>query len=403
MWAYFKIELVHFFRNKKNIAIYCLFLFAVLFYSIRLAPVYDPIEKVDRDEIESRYVTRQKFLDNINEERLPYSHPAIQEAYYAYSRINPLDERRLTSLDAGDWEAYAEATSDWYEITAYYALVGDNFTFNPLYFTGNNQFAKEDAFYAYIENSVRYRELADGDVPLSVNLFEQRTALQTVERLLKDPLPLILMFACLLLTVDIVTKDRKHRSVLMGLPLADWKKVVVKFFVALIGTVGLIGPISIGVIIIGLQLGFGHLHIPVPFYEQAGIANEARLFNVMSLGQFLMNNGLLLLLWFTAIIAIVLFLSVIFRLEFFNLIVVLLFIFSEYFYRNRGVGFFWSVEKYPTTYVQTGNVIGGYQNYYYTTALIEWEKGLLQLCVITFTFLTLTVFITLHKKYKLIR
>ena len=313
MWNYLKIEFKQFYLNKKNIAIYCLLLFAVLFYSIKFAPAYEPIEKVDRDEIQARYDTRQEFLDRMLKRDLTNAHPAIHDAIYVFSLINPLDEQRLKALDEGDLVKYAEVTGEWYLQTNFISYSSETYSYNPLYFTKNNQFARDDAFYAYFEASKRYEYFAKADYPLSLELFEQKTALQTLERMLKGPLPLLLIIFCLLLTVDIVTKDRKHPSLLKGLPIADWKKFSVKLLVALMGSLGLFIPILIGLFIIGIQSGFGNLSIPVPQYSFGLMTDQEGLFSVMSLGDFFLESGVLLILWFLVIIVVVLLCSAIFN------------------------------------------------------------------------------------------
>lgn len=403
MWNYFKIEFQHFYLNKKNIAIYCLLLFIVLFYAIKIAPSYEPIEKVDRDEIEARYNTRQEFLDRMKNRDLTNAHPLIQEAIYVFSMINPLDEQRLKALDDGDLIKYAEVTGQWYYQTNFINYSSENYSYNPLYFTKNNQFARDDAFYAYFEASKRYEFFAKANYPLSYNLFEQKTGLQTLERLLKGPLPLLLLIFCLLLTVDIVTKDRRNPSLLKGLPLADWKKYLVKLFVALVGSVGLFIPIIIGVFIIGMQSGFGNLSIPVPQYVFGLVSNQQELYNVMSLGEFFLKCCFLLVLWFLVIIIVVLLCSALFKLEMLNLGVVALLIFGENYYNNRGVGFFWDIEKYPTTYIQVGQIVSGFRNFYYTTEDITVEKGVTLLLLLVSVGFLLTMFITMQKRYRYIK
>ena len=65
MLAYFKFEFLQFMFNKKNIAVYVILLFFACFYALKIAPSYDPIEKVDREEIEARFPTREDFLNNV--------------------------------------------------------------------------------------------------------------------------------------------------------------------------------------------------------------------------------------------------------------------------------------------------------------------------------------------------
>lgn len=85
---------------------------------------------------------------------------------------------------------------------------------------------------------------------------------------------------------------------------------------------------------------------------------------MMTLGMFLGRSLSLLIVWFIVIINVVVLCSVLFRQEMVNLAVGLFVIFGEKFYMNRGIGYFWEVEKVPTTYIHVGKVVSSYQNYF---------------------------------------
>lgn len=88
--------------NKKNLAIYFLLAFATFFYVFKIAPAYDPIESVDSEEIEARYLTRQEFLDHMEGRKLHGLHPAVIFAIEIFSEINPIDKARLDALEKGN-------------------------------------------------------------------------------------------------------------------------------------------------------------------------------------------------------------------------------------------------------------------------------------------------------------
>ncbi|MEC1179567.1 ABC transporter permease [Metasolibacillus meyeri] len=404
MWAYFKFELVQFFKNKKNIAIYVLLLFATLFYTIKIAPTYDPIEQVDVDEIEARYLTRQVFIDQMAGRNLRFAHPAVTEALRMFHEINPLDAERLEALETNDLQKYAAATSMWYYVTNAYTYYSGNLFYNPRYYTYGSQYADEDASYAYVEAGERYEKFAEADYSLSINLFEQRTAWQTVERLMKSILPIVLIACALLLAVDIVTKDRLHPTLLRGFPIADWKKLLIKGFVAFIGSLVLFVPLAIGFFIVGMQFGFGNLNIPVPQYiVDYKVQQQQGIFTVISLGNFLGQCIQLLLLWFMAIITVVLLLSVLLRNEVINLGTGLVIIFAEYFYFNRGIGFLWDIENYPTSYMQIGQVVSKIRNFYYNSDDMSAQLGMKLLAIYIVITLIITLCISLNKRFKLVK
>lgn len=404
MYGYFKFELKQFFTNKKNLAIYFLLAFAALFYAFKIAPAYDPIEKVDREEIEARYLTRQEFINDLSKRNLREIHPTSVRAYYDFADINPLDKARMDALDANDLKKYAEVTSDWYLQMNYLTFYNENLFYNDRYYVADREFANVEGALNAMDQHFRYGAFNEANYELSIGVFEQRTALQTFERLLKGPLPLILIICTLLLAIDIVTKDRRHPSVLKGFPIADWKKLLMKIGVAFIGSIALFVPLLIGFMIIGAQSGFGHLKLPSPEYALnfMQIGNES-LANMMTLGMFLGRSLSLLILWFIVIINVVVLCSVLFRQEMVNLAVGLFVIFGEKFYMNRGIGYFWEVEKVPTTYIHVGKVVSSYQNYFLGSENVDYQLGLQLLSICAVVLLFIALLISLNKRFKLVK
>ncbi|MGA3599829.1 ABC transporter permease [Lysinibacillus agricola] len=403
MWSYFKFEFKQFFTNKKNVAIYFLLAFATLFYVFKIAPTYNPIESVDYDEIEARYLTRQEFLDHMEGQDLNNVHPSVIYAIEIFKEINPIDKKRLEALDEGNLKEYADLTSDWYYFTNSITYRNEAFSYNSKYFIKNNKYAEDDAFYAYLEQAVRYDSYSKADYELSLGIFEQRTALQTFERLLKGVLPIILIVCVLLLSIDIVKKDQRHPSILKGFPISDWKKLLVKMFVALLGSVVLFVPLIVGIFIIGLQSGFGNINLPSPVYAAHLDWRVDGKFEMMTLGTFLGQSFILLFTWFIVIINVVLLCSIIFRSEMVNFAVGLLLIFGENFYSSRYVGYFWDVQNYPTSYIQVGQIISKRRNFYYMNNQLDFTLGLQLLLGLAGVVIFLMILIALNRRYKLIK
>ncbi|MFJ8460156.1 ABC transporter permease [Lysinibacillus xylanilyticus] len=403
MWSYFKFEFKQFFTNKKNVAIYFLLAFATFFYVFKIAPTYNPIESVDYDEIEARYLTRQEFLDHMEGQDLNNVHPSVIYAIEIFKEINPIDKGRLDALDEGNLKKYADLTSDWYFFTNSITYRNEAFSYNSKYFIKNNKYAEDDAFYAYLEQAVRYDTYSKADYELSLEIFEQRTALQTFERLLKGVLPIILIVCVLLLSIDIVKKDQRHPSILKGFPISDWKKLLVKMFVALLGSVVLFVPLIVGIFIIGLQSGFGNFNLPSPVYAAHLDWRVDGKFEMMTLGTFLGQSFILLFTWFIVMINVVLLCSIIFRNEMVNFAVGLLLIFGENFYSSRYVGYFWDVQNYPTSYIQVGQIISKRRNFYYMNDQLDFTLGLQLLLGLAGVVIFLMILIALNRRYKLIK
>lgn len=403
MWSYFKFEFKQFFTNKKNLAIYFLLAFATFFYVFKIAPTYNPIENVDYDEIEARYLTRQEFLDHMEGQDLNGFHPSVIYAIEIFKEINPIDKGRLDALDEGNLKKYADLTSDWYYFTNSITYRNEVFSYNSKYFIKNNKYAADDAFYAYLEQAFRYGTYSKADYELSLEIFEQRTALQTFERLLKGVLPIILIVCVLLLSIDIVKKDQRHSSILKGFPISDWKKLLVKMFIALLGSAVLFVPFIVGFFIIGLQSGFGNFNLPSPVYAAHLDWRVDGKFEMMTLGAFLGQCFILLFTWFIVIINVVLLCSIIFRSEMVNFAAGLLLIFGENFYSSRYVGYFWDVQNYPTSYIQVGQIISKWRNFYYSNNELDFTLGLQLLFGLAGVVIFLMILIAMNRRYQLIK
>lgn len=397
MLAYFKFEFFQFISNKKNIAIYVILLFFSCYFALKIAPTYNPIEKVDESEIEARYLTREEFLNNVDISA--GTHFLTLFAIEIYPEWNEYDKGRLEAIKHHKLKEYAEATSKWYAYAdkiIFYRGMGVLF-YNPGYYTYGNNYATMDGHYAYLYSASRYEGYTEGKSSLSVNVFEERTALQTLQRLLHSYLPIILIVSCIFFTVDIVLKDRRNPTLLQGLPLSNWRKLLVKGGVALLGTFLSIIPLSVGLLIIGGRNGFGDFDLPVPIYSA-----DEKLFSNIMLWEYLVQNMLFMVFWFLFIISLLLLVSVMLKNEFANLLVASVFVIAEFIYFNRGNGTVWNVQWTPTSYVQVGQIISGYRNYLYNSEALTFEGGLSVLGLCTCIFLLSTFLISNQRKFKLL-
>lgn len=397
MWAYFKLEFLQFISNKKNIAIYVLLLFFSCYYALKIDPTYKPIEKVDVSEIEARYLTREEFLDNVViTER---THFLTSFAATIFPEWNKYDKERLDAIKQHNLKKYAEATHKWYSYS-------DNLIFNNEmgvlyynlgYYTYGNNYATMDGHYAYLYSSSRYEGYTKGKSNLSVNVFEERTALQTLQRLLHSYLPLILLFSCILFTVDIVLKDRRNPTLLQGLPLSDWRKLIIKGAVSLLGSIIAIIPLSVGLLITGGRNGLGEFNLPVPIYSSGD-----DVFSNIMMSEYLIQNMLFIVFWFLFIISLLLLISVTLKNEFVILLVGFMFVIAEFIYFSIGLGKFWNIQWYPTSYVQVGQIISGYRNYLYGSEALTFGSGLFILGLCACIFLFFTFLISNRRKFKLL-
>ena len=392
---YIKWELKGFFSNHKNLIIFALLLIASLYYALYIAPAYQPIESVNKEEIEVRYEDRKEFLDNV--ELRNGSHPLTIFAALVYPKWNELDGERLATLANGDLYSYAQATYEWY-LYADENIKTDPYDvlrYNPRYYTYGNKHAKEDGHYNYLYSAERYRQYASANYELNLNIFEERTALQTLKRLLESGLPYILLLTCLLLSNDIVMKDRKHPSVVNGFPMTPFKRMMLKGLVALIGCLTSIAILLPAFLIIGFRDGFGTLDLPAVVYNFAFLNNGT--YESISMGMFMSKYLVMLLLWFVLIISLVLLMSILLKNEYFNLTIGIICFIEITYYQRRKILDDW-LSYLPTSYVQIGDVISGYRNYALFTDSITTEKGFIVLFSTSILIILLIWLVTKKKK-----
>lgn len=400
MWGYLKIELSKFFTNKKNIAVYVLLLSFAVFYAIRIAPAYDPIEKVDINQIEANYLTREEFLIQREGKDSSSSHPAVQYAMSIFPLWNEIELKRMEALQKKDLKEYTLTTSEWYLFTDSQTFGGGYYYYNPRYYTFGNNDAHMEGHLAYLATASKYAKYAEfKNQELSLEVLEEFTAIQTLYRLMDDYLPYVLLVACLLLSVDVVLQDRKHPTLLRGYPIHDWKKLITKGITAFIGSLAIFVPLLIGYIIIGIQFGFGSFKFPVAIR----LADNPHGFETITMAKYFALTGTLLLAWFIVIISFVLLLSVILRNEIANLIGGLMLVFAEFYYLDKGYGYFKPVQDYLPTYTQVSHVVTNSKNYFYEASGIDFSKGLLLLSISAVILIILSVVITLSKRYRFIR
>ena len=389
---YIKWELVAFFSNRKNLILYAILVVTSLYYAVYIAQTYQPIESVNKSEIQARYNDRKEFLKGTITEG---THPNAVYAYLVYPEWNRLDGERLSALADGNLQSYAQATHEWYKYSDGQLYKNNLLRYNPGYYTYGNMFATQDAHFAYLYSAERYGKYASANYTLNLNVFEERTALQTLQRMLESILPYVLLISCLLLCNDLVLKDRKHASIVNGFPMTPFKRMILKGFVGLIGSITSIVLFFPAFLVIGFRDGFGSLRLPavIHHYNHLNLGT----FDSISIGLYLTKNFVMLLFWFILIIGLVLLISIILKNEYINLTIGVLFFLEITYYQRGNIIEDW-LGYLPTSYVQSGEIISGHRNYFLVTESLGFGKGLLVLLSTVFLIYLLIWLVTNKKK-----
>lgn len=392
MSAYFKFEWQQFTTNKKNIAIFLIALTFAGYYVLSLGANYQPKEQINERELKATTLSRREFVDTTSiaddlSGNLTYAVNVFEE----YLKI---DEPRLVALSTNNLKEYTKLTAEWYDLSNYLIPTSPEgfLYYNSAYFTYGEFYPMEDAFYGYEMTGKRYAGYLKEKIPITRNILEERTAFQHLQRLFETFLPYLLLLSMLFLSVDLITKDRHHQSLLLGFPISSGQKLVVKYLISLLG-LSLVMTLTLSIIFIGIgwQFGFGLANLPVPINSE----------QFLPIWQLLCQNISLLLLQGTIIFWSLALLSLIFNNEFLNLLIGVAYLFTEKLYYGRGKGFFIDYSHYPSSYIRTGKIVNGFDNYYYASkdGLYHYQQGLITLGLTSLILMTVTLLWTKSRKF----
>lgn len=392
---YILSELKLFYLQPKNLIILGLLLIMSVYYAIYITPNFKSIEHFNEAPIEARYEERKDFLDNITVTES--THATTMFAYQVFPEWNEYDGQRLDALQNNNLKEYAESTADWYRYSddiIYQANV-DYLRYTPGYYTYGNRFSHYDGHYAFNKYSVIYDAYASGDYDLTIEIFDEKTALQTLVRLMNSYLPYLILIFSLLLTNDIVTKDRYHISIVRGYPITSFGKLMKKGIAAFLGTLSSLLVFLPAFIIISIKYGVGSLNMPVVHYDFAflNLGN----YTYMPIWEYLLKSFGLCFLWMIILIILILILSAIFKSEFLNFTIIILFFIERLYYQRGTIIDDW-LAWLPTSYIQFGNVTTGYLNYEMIIGSVEYEKGLIVLGITIMILILLMWFVSKIKK-----
>ncbi|WP_430609301.1 ABC transporter permease [Enterococcus sp. DIV0876] len=382
--AYFLFELRQLFRSKKTIGLFCLLIVYAGVYCLQQRD-YRPIERVDQAEMTQRYQVRQAFLEE--QAAQPSDHWSAALAIAAFTPWNQAEKARLDALAEGDWQAYAEATSQWYQVALQYTD-DQNIFYTPEYYTYKNYYAAYDGRFGYASTArlmESYSQLPN--TQLSQAVMEQKTGIQTVYRAMLDSLPIVLLSATLFLALDHLLKERKHRTLFLAYPVAPedilWVKTAAVMFCSTCMTLMTIGLIWIGT---GLQYGFGSGSLPVAIFSSAVDARypitSMEAFTTQSVGLFLIQCiGTIFLIQLIYTRSILL-LSVLFRSEYMNLLLMGFCLITPFIFQHRWFSVFLDRTNTIYLYQEVGKILSGYSRFYFGSSSFTLSKGLLWFGVI---------------------
>ena len=388
MWTYFKFECRSFFTNRKNLAVYLLLLFLSLFYWLQIESNFQSLERVQPKELKASVETKSEFLRTVNREG--DVHPLTQSAIDTFPAIVENEENQIQALKDKDYHTFATFRSEWMLIAPA----------NPLYAKDNNIYFQEEMLF---DRNAKYTELValgKSKDPVTLDSINDKTAIKALIRSMDSVLPLVLILSAIIFSMDIVAKDRKHTSLMKGLPLSEAKRMFIKALVIVLGMFLAILPLTIGFLGIGLSQSFGSLSEPIAssFY----LGNKPLLselsYRIIPASQYLMNFTLLISLFIICFILISLLLSYWIKNAYFLMVVLLGLPFIELFYNRFGYGDIHRITYLPFSYVRVGEVVSGHRGFFFADPTLTYQMGLIVVLISSGILFALLAIVTRFKR-----
>lgn len=367
MSAYMRHEYVLFLKNKKNMFVYLCLGFFSLFCWLQIDREYTIIEQTSYKEIEARFDYREHFLATVNLEG--EVHPDVLGAVSYFEYSNPLDKKRLDALEKEDYRNYAKSTAEWYRSVP---------VERPEYFLKGNLFAKSNQYFNQRAMAEKMNKYSDTTDSLSLSILNEETAWQALVRGMSWLIPLTFLIATVLFSVDLFEMDWKKKTLVDGYPIHSFHRVMTKVLVAFTGSILSIIPLSVGLIGIGVTRGFGSPSLPVERtrYPEHIISNLEILFGTETIGKHIGKSMLLLMMLMILVVLLSVCLNILLHQEYISLLFMVGLLFVDRLYQRNGYGDIHTISYYPTSYLRVGDVVTGYQGYFWSTGDTTWLEGM---------------------------
>ncbi|MFO1442413.1 hypothetical protein KDN24_04070 [Bacillus sp. Bva_UNVM-123] len=291
-----------------------------------------------------------------------------------------IQSKLVTAFEDGDFVRFTHLRIQDF---SYYGIMetigGTNYFTSP--------FPALDYSHVNTKTFLRYEGYLNEKLPITYEMIEQKTALQTLQNFILGSFVLAIIFCAIYFSSDMLSKDKQNQTILQGLPISWYRLINLKSLVAFTYTMAiLVGLLLLTVGVLTLLNGFGSfdIRIPVTLKKNEEIFQYLQYdYDTISMAKFLlMASGcvVILVFLFTRLNAI---LSLLFKNTWLVLMVSTIILFAEriYFSRTKKALFNFEISNYPQTYFEFGKVITGDKNFLVNLETITFEKGMLVLLV----------------------
>ncbi|MDW0117043.1 hypothetical protein QTL97_08860 [Sporosarcina thermotolerans] len=263
-----------------------------------------------------------------------------------------------------------------------YTLLGNvwEYTADPNLFS-LSPFPGKDRAHLYQQTMMRYEDYFKNNYPITYGLIYEKTGLQALQKFLQTNGILFILFCAIYFSSDILSRDRKYRTVLQGMPLSWYRQLNLKSLSTFLYSLLIVAAVLVaGVVVMGLQFGFGYfdLEVPIMIAQQLFTAKD---YDVISIATFVAKTliGVPLLIFLFIRLNVVL--GLIVKNEWVVLLISTLILFSDRLFATRTTRELFGVDIsfFPHIYFDFGKIVDGEKNFLLNVETITFTKGLVVL------------------------
>ncbi|WP_339251230.1 hypothetical protein NSQ43_14190 [Sporosarcina sp. FSL W8-0480] len=372
---YLKHEFLITSRSRRNIPFILFIGVLLLSYCLILLPNEKTKETYYPDEVKT-YLTNLEVEQKFREEkgntgiiRMTGMPVYAMNAYYY-------------RLNHAMLMAYEEKNYYRYLYLRNYSLLGNEreYTADQNLFS-LSPFPGKDRAHLYQQTMMRYKDYLENDYPITYGLMYEKTGLQSLQKFLQTNGILFILFCVIYFSSDILSRDRKYRTVLQGMPLSWYRQLNLKSLSTFLYSLLIIsGILVLGVFVMGLQFGFGYfdLHVPIMIAQERFTAED---YDVISIAVFVGKTliGIPILSYLFIRLNVVL--GLILKNEWVVLLVSSLILFSDRLFASRTTRelFGQDISFFPQTYFDFGKIVDGEKNFLLNVETVTFARGIVVL------------------------
>jgi hypothetical protein len=384
MWrAIFRHEFLIMLQSRKNIFFIIALLSLLLSYSFFILPTLETGDAFDVEETKAEIETIDVIREGMIERggtgvggftgQAPYAQDTrernvLSRMVYAFQDedFNRFTQLRMKVVD----QSVTSQTNDW-------MLIGE--APYPALDSMRDSGLTQERYSGYIQSGV----------PLTYEIIEQKSALQVIINFLLGTASAFVIFSAIYFSNDMLSRDKRHQSVLQGLPIGWYSLINMKSFVTFIYTLLILGGFFLlAVLIISIQTGFGSFQLPVPITIPSTLPDDFfgyrySEYDSITIGRFLLFTLGILPLLLYLFIRISAILNLLFKNAWVVLMIAVALLFSERIYYARTFRELFGIDLsfFPQTYFDFGRIISGEKYYLLHLESITYERGILVLLV----------------------